>query len=70
MATQIDNEILKTFTTVAPFKDLKKIIKTRFNKLSNSIELAYQPGIATESLTKMAQDLATIPTHFQKHDTN
>ena len=66
---QSDDEVLETFAAVAPFEDLKGVVEARFGGLSDSIELAYQPGIAAESLAEVAQDLATIPARFQGHDT-
>lgn len=69
MAAKIDDEMLHTFAAVAPFDGLKDAVETRFGGLSDSIELAWQPGIPAAQLAEVAADIATIPTPFTGHDT-
>jgi probable F420-dependent oxidoreductase len=69
MAAEISDEVLDIFAVIAPYSEIKGLVQARFGGLSDSVELGYQPGVSPEQLAEVVQDLATIPTRFEGHDT-
>jgi probable F420-dependent oxidoreductase len=69
MGAKITDEVLYTFAVCAPFRNLKTTVAERFEGLSDSIELGWQAGLEPGALAEVVQDIATIPTRFEHHDT-
>lgn len=64
MAALITDDVLQAFTVMAPYDRLAPAVAQRFGGLTDSIELAFQPGTAPELMRDVLSDLRKIPARF------
>ena len=65
MAGVVTDEMVETFTAVAPYEQLATRIRERFGGLSDRIALAFPKGTPEGLARELLADIGKIPAAFQ-----
>lgn len=65
MAAQVPDEVLHAFVAVAPYRDLKHAVETRFGGLVDSIAVGLAGEVPDGVAREVVEDLRSIPRAFE-----
>ena len=64
MAAAVNNDVVREFTAIAPYKDLKKSLESRFGGLADRIALDFPKSTPEGFARELLADVGTIPSKF------
>jgi probable F420-dependent oxidoreductase len=69
MAAEISDDVLREFTAVGTYDNLKSTVAQRFAGLSDTLLMAFGPNVPVGRQREILQELKSIPSPFERFDT-